>query len=175
MRLIESPPPEPARMQRHRQDHIDAVLIPKKHKGRQEKFTQWSGQLNFALVFKAVNDFRDNPVVYQRRPGQTELVISCQACPAMVILSLPALKRYAAADAQRRFDPNQLCETVRAQAGCQRYLQLGLERWRPAVTVRIRFGGNFVAALIRDPEKSRTHQALRWKDGLLDDLVESMS
>jgi len=96
-------------MQGHRQYNIDAVSVPKKHKGRQEKFTKRSGQLNFAPVFKAMNDFRNNPIVYQRRPGNTELFTGCSACAAKVILSLPALKRYAAANAKRRFNPNQFC------------------------------------------------------------------
>jgi hypothetical protein len=67
--LIESPQPDPAGMQWDRQDNIDAVYIPKNQKRQQEKFAKRSGQLNFAPVFKAMNDFRNNSVVYQRCPG----------------------------------------------------------------------------------------------------------
>jgi hypothetical protein len=105
--LIESPAPEPAGMQGHRQNNIDTVFIPKKHKGRQEKFTERPGQLDFAPVFKTVDDFRDNPIVHQRCPGNAKFFAGGNACAAIVILPLPARKRYAAANAKRRFNRNQ--------------------------------------------------------------------
>jgi hypothetical protein len=113
-------------MQRHRQDNINAVYIPKNQESQQKKFTERPGQLNFAPVFKAVNDFRHNPVVYQWSPGNAKFFAGCNACTAIVILTLPALKRYAAAGAKRRFNRDQFCKTIWAQAIGQRYLRLGL-------------------------------------------------
>ena len=111
-------------MQWHRQDDIDAVGIPKNQKRQQEKFTERPGQLNFAPVFKTMNDFGNNPVIYQRCPGNVEFFAGCNAGTAIVILTLPALKRYTAADAKRRFNRSQFCATAWAQAGCQRYFRL---------------------------------------------------
>ena len=122
--LIESPRPDPAGMQGHRQDNIEAVLFPKRQKSQQKQLAERPGQLNFAPEFKAMNDFRYNSVVYQRCPGNAEFFTRCNAGTAIVILTVPALKGYSAANAKRRFNHGQLCETVRAQAGCQRYLRL---------------------------------------------------
>lgn len=126
--LIKSPPPEPAGMQRYRQDHIDSVDIPKTGKGRQEEFTERPGQLNFALVFKAMNELRDDSVIYQRGPGDSEFLTGTQAGTTIVILILPAVKRQAAADAKRRFNRCQLGQAIWAQTSCQRYRRLRLNR-----------------------------------------------
>ena len=111
-------------MQGHRQNNIDAALFPKRQKSQQEQLAERPGQLNFAPVFKAMNDFRNNSVVYQRCPGNAKFFTRCNAGTAIVILSLSALKRYSTTDAKRRFDHNQLIETVRAQVGSQRYFGL---------------------------------------------------
>ena len=104
-------------MQGHRQDKVDAVFVPKKQKSPQEKFAEGPGQLNFTPVFKAMNNFRNNAVVYQRRPGNAKIFPRCDTASAIVILALPAVKRYTAAYAKGRFNRNQCRKTARAQVG----------------------------------------------------------
>ena len=80
-------------MQRHRQDNIDFLYIPKKPEGRQEKFAKRSGQLYFAPVLKGVDDFGNNLIVHQRCPGNSELFSGYQTTTAEVVRPLSAGKR----------------------------------------------------------------------------------
>ena len=112
-------------MQRHRQDHIDAIYIPKKHKCRQEKFAKGIRQLYFAPVFKAVDNFGGDIIVFQGCPGDAELVAGCQTGTAKVVLSPSAGKWDTAAIAKRGFNRDQTSEASGTQAAGQGYFRLG--------------------------------------------------
>src|SRR5210317_1169507 len=97
--LIETPLPEPFQMKRYRHHNIDAVFIPKKSEGRQEKFSERSGQLNFALIFITMDNLRKYLLVYQRSAGDSKFFQRRAAIAAAVIYPLSAFKRQPAATA----------------------------------------------------------------------------
>ena len=153
-------------MKRYRHHNIDAVFIPKKPEGRQEKFAERSGQLKFTSIFITMDNLRKYLLVYQRSTGDSKFFGRCAAIAAAVIQSISAFKRQPAAAAQRRFYRNESIETVSTQIFRQQLVNLDLDR-----RTQISFPWKPITNAFRRLDEAAADQTFRWKNRLVDDLV----